>query len=91
MICSFLLNVIKTEFDMKKHSRLVERVVRPYLIFIALILAAAMIVMYFSVVTKLNYEAENAGTKIAETMARHVCIWQNEILSESHERRSVHR
>ena len=55
---------------MKKHSRLVERVVRPYLIFIALILAAAMIVMYFSVVTKLNYEAENAGTKIAETMAR---------------------
>lgn len=57
---------------MKKHSRLVERVVRPYLIFIALILAAAMIVMYFSVVTKLNYEAENAGTKIAETMARQV-------------------
>ena len=71
MICTFLLNVIKTEFDMKKHSRLVERIVRPYLIFIALILAAAMIVMYFSVVTKLNYEAENAGTKIAETMAPH--------------------
>ncbi len=46
MICSFLLNVIKTEFDMKKHSRLVERVVRPYLIFIALILAVVMIVMY---------------------------------------------
>ena len=64
MICTFLLNVIKTEFDMKKHSRLVERVVRPYLIFIALILAAAMIVMYFSVVTKLNYEAENAGTDV---------------------------
>ena len=79
MICSFLLNVIKTEFDMKKHSRLVERVVRPYLIFIALILAAAMIVMYFSVVTKLNYEAENAGTKIAETMARQVDTYIEEI------------
>ena len=79
MICSFLLNVIKTEFDMKKHSRLVERVVRPYLIFIALILAVAMIVMYFSVVTKLNYEAENAGTKIAETMARQVDTYIEEI------------
>ena len=64
---------------MKKHSRLVERVVRPYLIFIALILAAAMIVMYFSVVTKLNYEAENAGTKIAETMARQVDTYIEEI------------
>lgn len=64
---------------MIKHSRLVERVVRPYLIFIALILAAAMIVMYFSVVTKLNYEAENAGTKIAETMARQVDTYIEEI------------
>ena len=64
---------------MKKHSRLVERIVRPYLIFIALILAAAMIVMYFSVVTKLNYEAENAGTKIAETMARQVDTYIEEI------------
>ena len=64
---------------MKKHSRLVERVVRPYLIFIALILAVAMIVMYFSVVTKLNYEAENAGTKIAETMARQVDTYIEEI------------
>ena len=62
---------------MKKHSRLVERVVRPYLIFIALILAAAMIVMYFSVVTKLNYEAENAGTKIAET----IDVYKRQILN----------
>ena len=64
MICSFLLNVIKTEFDMKKHSRLVERVVRPYLIFIALILAVAMIVMYFSVVTILNMRQNMQGRKL---------------------------
>ena len=38
-----------------------------------------MIVMYFSVVTKLNYEAENAGTKIAETMARQVDTYIEEI------------
>ena len=49
------------------------------MIFIALILAVAMIVMYFSVVTKLNYEAENAGTKIAETMARQVDTYIEEI------------
>lgn len=49
---------------MKKHSRLVERIVRPYLIFIALILAAAMIVMYFSVVTKLIMRQKMQGQKL---------------------------
>lgn len=64
---------------MKKHSQLVNRIVRPYLILLTVILSIAVAAVYSSFVSRLKYETETAGIKIAETTARQIDTFIEEL------------
>ena len=64
---------------MKKRSQLTDRIVRPYLILLTVILSLAVAVVYSSFVSRLQYETETAGIKLAKTTAKQIDTFIEEL------------
>ena len=74
-----IINLRRGGDDMKKRSQLTDRIVRPYLILLTVILSLAVAVVYSSFVSRLQYETETAGIKLAKTTAKQIDTFIEEL------------